>query len=164
MGQLLLHIKRRKMSTDHQYVMLADKAWHEALEIAKSKEGWKVEKDDKEMGDLIESCRNSAGRKIYRCKATINIPPKLLIAALTNTDKVTTWNHTLTEARTLKKISDTVAISYQVTSDGGGGLVSARDFIHVSMQGYDGRSFVMGGCSVDYRASHGPGCQIVPPA
>ena len=66
------------------------------------------------QGDLVESCRNSAGRKIYRCKATISIPPKLLIAALTDTDKVTSWNHTLTEARTLKKISDTVSISYQV--------------------------------------------------
>ena len=61
----------------------------------------------------------------------------------------------------------------QVTSDGGGGLVSARDFIYVSLQGYDGRSFVMGGCSVEYRdgpaggkivrAVNGPGCQIVSP-
>eukprot|EP00091_Calanus_sinicus_P013032 TRINITY_DN29028_c0_g1_i1.p2 TRINITY_DN29028_c0_g1~~TRINITY_DN29028_c0_g1_i1.p2 ORF type:complete len:116 (-),score=31.96 TRINITY_DN29028_c0_g1_i1:32-379(-) len=115
------------MTPDREYVAVADKAWHEALEIAKSKEGWKVEKEDKELGDLVESCKNSAGRKIYRCKATIAIPPKLLVAVLTDTDKVTTWNFTLTEARTLKRISDTVAISYQVTSDGGGGLVSARD-------------------------------------
>merc|ERR1712212_846267 len=85
------------MTTDAEYVKIADKAWHEALEIAKSKDGWKVEKDDKELGDLVESCRNSSGRKIYRCKATISIPPKLLIAALTDTDKVTSWNHTLTE-------------------------------------------------------------------
>ena len=60
-----------------------------------------------------------------------------------------------------------------MTSDGGGGLVSARDFIYVSMQGYDGRTFVMGGCSVEYkdgpsggkivRAVNGPGCQMVIP-
>eukprot|EP00092_Neocalanus_flemingeri_P025915 GFUD01028084.1.p2 GENE.GFUD01028084.1~~GFUD01028084.1.p2 ORF type:complete len:233 (-),score=76.99 GFUD01028084.1:43-690(-) len=161
------------MTTDTEYVKIAEKAWREALEIAKSVEGWKVEKEDKELGDIVESCRNSAGRKIYRCKSTISIPPKLLIAALTDTDRVTTWNFTLTEARTLKKISDTVAISYQVTSDGGGGLVSARDFIYVSMQGYDGRTFVMGGQSVEYkdgptsggivRAVNGPGCQMVIP-
>jgi len=161
------------MTTDGEYVKTADKAWHDALEIAKSKEGWKVEKEDKELGDLVESSKNSAGRKIYRCKTTISIPPKLLIAALTDTDNVTSWNFTLTEARTLKRISDTVAISYQVTSDGGGGLVSARDFIYVSMQGYDGRTFVMGGCSVEYkdgpsggkivRAVNGPGCQMVIP-
>jgi len=162
------------MTTDSEYVKIADKAWHEALEIAKSTDGWKVEKEDKDLGDTVESKKNSAGRKIYRCKGTINIPPKLLIEALTDTDKVTTWNLTLTEAKTLKKISNTVSISYQVTSDGGGGLVSARDFIYVSMQGYDGRTFVMGGCSVDFkdgpvskgivRAVNGPGCQMVIPA
>merc|ERR1711915_865014 len=143
MGQLL-ELRATIMTTDSEYVKIADKAWHEALEIAKSTDGWKVEKEDKDLGDTVESKKNSAGRKIYRCKGTINIPPKLLIEALTDTDKVTTWNLTLTEAKTLKKISNTVSISYQVTSDGGGGLVSARDFIYVSMQGYDGRTFVMG--------------------
>ena len=49
--------------------------------------------------------------------------------------------------------------------------MSARDFIYVSMQGYDGRTFVMGGRSVEYkdgppsggivRAENGPGCQMV---
>ena len=29
-------------------------------------------------------------------------------------DKVTTWNHTLTESKTLKKLNDEVIISYQV--------------------------------------------------
>ena len=51
--------------------------------------------------------------------------------------------------------------------------MSARDFIYVSLQGYDGRTFVMGGCSVEYkddpstgnivRALNGPGCQMVSP-
>jgi len=161
------------MTTDSEYSKIAETAWHEAVEITKSDEGWKVEKEDKDKGVLVESSRNSAGRKIYRCKATISCPPKFLIAALTDTDKVTSWNNTLTEARTLRKISSTVAISYQVTSDGGGGLVSARDFIYVSLQGYDGRTFVMGGRSVEYkedpstgsivRAIQGPGCTMVSP-
>ena len=34
------------------------------------------------QGDIVESKKNKSGRKIYRCKAKINIPPKLLIEAI----------------------------------------------------------------------------------
>ena len=62
----------------------------------------------------MESRKNSAGRKIYRCKAKIEMPAKLLIEAISNTDKVCEWNATLTEARVLKTINKDCAISYQV--------------------------------------------------
>merc|ERR1712045_100902 len=148
------------MMSDSEYVKLADEAWKE-------------EKNDKNTGDVVESRKNSAGRKIYRCKAKIEMPAKLLIEAISNTDKVCEWNATLTEARVLKTINKDCVISYQVTSEGGGGMVSARDFVYVSKKGYDGREFVMGGMSVEYkdapaqgkivRAHNGPGCQMVIP-
>jgi len=152
---------------------LGGDAWEEAVEIAKSEDGWKEEKNDKKTGDTVESKKNKKGRKIYRCKARINIPPKLLIAAISDTDSVTTWNTTLTEAKLLKTLNDECAISYQVTCDGGGGMVSARDFVYASKKGYMGEVFVMGGLSVDYkdapapskivRAVNGVGCQMVTP-
>jgi len=161
------------MSTDAEYIKLAGEAWEEAVEIAKSEDGWKEEKNDKKTGDTVESKKNKKGRKIYRCKARINIPTKLLIAAISDTDSVTTWNTTLTEARVLKTLNDECAISYQVTCDGGGGMVSARDFVYASKKGYMGEVFVMGGLSVDYkdapasnkivRAVNGVGCQMVTP-
>jgi len=161
------------MKTDTEYIKIAEGAWEEAIELARSADGWKEEKSDKKTGDIVESKKNAKGKKIYRCKAKINISAKLLVESLSNTDKTTEWNNTLTEARVLKKLSDTVAISYQVTADGGGGLVSARDFIYVSKTGYEGEVFIMGGCSVEYkdgpssskivRAVNGPGCQIVTP-
>merc|ERR1719481_1058845 len=86
---------------------------------------------------------------------------------------MTEWNHTLTQVRALKKLSDKVIISYQVTSDGGGGLVSPRDFVLSFKKGYDGDVFVSGGRSVEFkdapsdpklvRAINGPGCQMVLP-
>merc|ERR1711874_74775 len=146
------------MTSDSDYVKLAE-------------DDWKEEKKDKNTGDIVESRKNSAGRKIYRCKASIGMPAKLLIEAISNTDKVCEWNKTLTEARVLKTINKDCVISYQVTSDGGGGMVSARDFVYVSKKGYDGVTFVMGGQSVEYsdapakgkivRAHNGPGCQMV---
>merc|ERR1711875_214846 len=151
MGEIHKKHPTTTMSTDAEYIKLAGEAWEEAVEIAKSEDGWKEEKNDKKTGDTVESKKNKKGRKIYRCKARINIPPKLLIAAISDTDSVTTWNTTLTEARVLKTLNDECAFSYQVTCDGGGGMVSARDFVYASKKGYVGEVFVMGGLSVDYK-------------
>ena len=38
-----------------------------------------------------------------------------------------------------------------MTSDGGGGMVSSRDFVYAAKTGYKGDVFVMGGRSVDYK-------------
>ena len=35
------------MITDEQYLKIADEAFDEALEIVRSSDGWKVEKEDK---------------------------------------------------------------------------------------------------------------------
>ena len=51
---------------------------------------------------------------IKGCKASIGMPAKLLIEAISNTDKVCEWNKTLTEARVLKTINKDCVISYQV--------------------------------------------------
>jgi len=161
------------MTTDSEFIKTAEEAWKEAVELADSTDGWKEEKKDKSNGDIVESKKKNGGRKIYRCRAKIAMPSKLLIEAMSATDSVTEWNTTLTEARILKSLNDDCAISYQVTSGGGGGMVSARDFVYVSKKGYHGNVFVMGGKSVDFkdapssgkivRAINGPGCQMVGP-
>merc|ERR1712106_192138 len=161
------------MTTDAEYIKTAEDAWLEAIEIAKSEDGWKEEKSNKKNGDLVESKKNEKGCKIYRAKATVAIPPKLLIEAFSDTDNMTEWNKTLTTAKVLKTLSDDVIISYQVTTDGGGGLVSARDFVFISKKGYEGEVFIAGGKSIEFkdapsggklvRAINGPGCQMVIP-
>ena len=44
-----------------------------------------------------------------------------------------------------------VILSRQVTADGGGGMVSSRDFVYCAKTGFKGDVFVMGGRSVDYK-------------
>ena len=63
----------------------------------------------------MESRKTSKGRKIYRCKARIEMPAKVLIEAMSDTDKITEWNKTLTEARVLKVLNEKCVISYQVS-------------------------------------------------
>ena len=45
------------------------------------------------------------------------MPASLLIEAMSDTDKVTEWNKTLTEARVLKVLNQDCVISYQVSFD-----------------------------------------------
>ena len=52
------------------------------------------------------------------------MPPKLLIEAISDTDKVCEWNKTLTEARVLKTINKDCVISYQVGQDRPGNRVT----------------------------------------
>ena len=56
----------------------------------------------------------------------------------------------------------------QVTSDGGGGMVSSRDFVYAAKTGYKGDVFVMGGRSVDYKDAPSSSkivrCESIPPA
>merc|ERR1712079_277129 len=153
------HRTSRKMVSDAEYLKMAEESYRESINIAKS-DGWNVEKEDKVNNVVVEMKKNKKGRKIYRCTAKIPMPARLLVENIVDTDRVTSWNTTLTEARVLKKISDTVAISYQITTGAAGGMVSARDFI-------------FGGKSIEFkdgpkngrivRAINGPGCQMVRP-
>ena len=102
------------MSTDSEYINIANEAWTEAVSLAQLTHGWKEEKVDKVTGVIVESRKKDNGRNIYRCRANIDIPAKLLISAITDTDRVSEWNKTLTEAKVLKSLSSDVAITYHV--------------------------------------------------
>ena len=86
-------------------------------------------------------------------------------------DNLTSWNTTLTQSKTLKSVRGDTRVTYQVTSEGGGGVVSARDFVYGSKSLVSGNKMIIGGLSVTVeeqpevkgvvRAVHGPGCQMV---
>ena len=123
-----------KTFEDSDYIKTAEEAWQEAIDIAQSEEGWKEEKSDKNTvgwdvlvlkpsicyfkGDTVESRKNSKGKKIYRCKARIEMPARVLIEAMSDTDRLTEWNKTLTQAKVLKVLNEECSISYQVRSLG----------------------------------------------
>ena len=159
-----------KMSqTDEQIVELVSAALESAMELAVEEEGWTVEKEQGEA--TVKSKKNKDGRKVWLCTAMVDISPKDLWAKLLDTDNLTAWNTTVTESKTIKKLDGDVKVSYQVTSEGGGGIVSARDFVYGFKTLEKDGTFTIGGMSVEVaekpeqkgrvRAVHGPGCQIV---
>ena len=155
--------------TDEQIVEMVSGALEYAMELAAEEEGWTVEKEKGEA--TVKVKKNKEDRKVWLCTATVDIAPKDLWDKLLDTDNLTAWNTTLTESKTIKKLDGDVKVSYQVTSEGGGGVVSARDFVYGSKTLIKDGIFTIGGMSVEVaeqpekkgcvRAVHGPGCQMV---
>ena len=95
-------------------------------------------------------------------------PPRPALKDIPNSTK---WNKTLTKCQVVNELSEDIKVTYQVTSEGGGGLVSARDFVLVVKQGYKGKDYLQAGCSIEHpdvpkdkkivRAWNGPGGQLV---
>merc|ERR1712098_138139 len=134
--------------SDQQIVDKVKAALDTAIGILNDKDGWKVEKE--KDGATIKSKKNAEGRKVWMCEVVTPVAASKLWEKLQDTDSIASWNTTLTESRVLRHIGD-VKLSYQMTAEGGAGLVSARDFV------YGGKSEVSG----RVRAMHGPGCQTV---
>ena len=146
----------------------------DALETAiklVEEDGWNEEKEEGEA--VVRSKINKEGRKIWLCQTTVNVAPKVLEKKLMDIDNLTSWNNTVTESKVLKNLKKDVFVSYAVTAEGAGGLVSARDFVYGGKFMHSGGRFVIGGMSVEIdgqpleggkvRAWHGPSCQIVSP-
>ena len=47
------------MISDEEYLKIADEAYTEAVEIVRSTDGWKVEKEDKPNNVIVEMKKNS---------------------------------------------------------------------------------------------------------
>ena len=53
--------------SDTDYIAQAEKAYKEALDIVRNKEGWSTEKEDKKNQVIVQMKKNAQGRKIYLC-------------------------------------------------------------------------------------------------
>ena len=119
------------MTSHEELVNTVNRAAEEAYEIILSTDGWKEVKSN-EHGDTVVSKKSKSGRMIYRLHFVVDVAPDKLIPALQDISKITEWNKTLSTSEIVLEVNDAVAISYQITAEGGGGVVSARDFILIS--------------------------------
>ena len=160
------------MSNSKELFNTVNDAYEEAYEILNSEDNWKVVKRN-EHEDVVVTKKNKRGKNIYRIKSIINVAPEKLILAMQDLPNTPKWNTTLTKCEILSELSEDVKVTYQVTSGGGGNLVSPRDFVLVVKKGYKGGDYFQAGCSIEYpdapkdknivRAWNGPGGQMIRP-
>ena len=118
------------MSDQQSLQDTAHNAFEDAYNLLRTEEEWKEVKKN-EVGDSVVTRKNKSGKNIYRIKAVIDVAPSTLINSLKDISQQTSWNKTLTKMSVLSDVSDDVIVTYQVTTEGGGGIVSARDFVLV---------------------------------
>merc|ERR1712088_50425 len=94
--------------TDDQIVEVVTAALNYAVELSEEEEGWKVEKE--EGNAVVKVKKNKEDRKVWLCTATVDIAPKVLWDKLLDTDNLTSWNTTLTQSKTIKKLPGDVNV------------------------------------------------------
>ncbi|KAI9564628.1 hypothetical protein GHT06_008369 [Daphnia sinensis] len=162
----------RSSVEDDELARKALESFEEALSTINS-DGWKIEKQTPE-GDVVHSKFIRRNHKIFRITGTVDIPPKLLFDELDrNIENVPSWNPTLLECRTLKTVNEKVSISYQLAAEGGGGIISSRDFINLRYCEVRDGVYICAGTSIVFpempaqkgyvRGENGPGCWVMTP-
>lgn len=130
------------------YRRLAKEALLIACNSMKSEE-WEVESTSEE--DIVYSRKIFRDKKIYKFVGTISAAPTVVFEQMyVKFEDAPNWNRSLVECRVLKKIDDATDIVYQVAAEGGGGLVSSRDFITVRTWEKAGDDYISSGISINY--------------
>ena len=158
------------MASHISFYNAAKTAFDETYELINSTENWKEVKRT-QLGDVVATKKNTRGDNIYRINSIIDTSAEKLIKALQDVSNSTKWNKTLTKCEVISELDEGVQITYQITSGGGGNLVSPRDFALVIKKGYIGKDYLQAGCSIEHpdapknenlvRAWNGPGGQMV---
>ncbi|KAG8227548.1 hypothetical protein J437_LFUL000648 [Ladona fulva] len=146
-------------------------------------DSWRLEKrgsgDTSEGGDACDEVFSMVhpgqkGKKIYRLRGRVEIAPKVLLDELfSRLENVPSWNPTILESHRIQTVDDHTDISYIVTAEGGGGLVSSRDFVNLRHWDVIDGSYISAGVSVTHpekppqkkyvRGENGPGCWAMSP-
>lgn len=69
---------------------------------------------------------------VLNFQSEINVPPKYLLEELYfGVGDLPKWNRTVKESHKVQTIDEYTDITYQVSEEGAGGLVSSRDFVNL---------------------------------
>ncbi|XP_068621859.1 steroidogenic acute regulatory protein-like [Battus philenor] len=91
---------------------------------------WRVEKRGSHRGDIVESTNTEQYGKVYKFTGVVECPAKFLYDEFKNNmTKLPEWNPTIVKSEIIKELGPGIDLSYQVTAGGGGGFISARDFV-----------------------------------
>ncbi|KAJ9595086.1 hypothetical protein L9F63_013612, partial [Diploptera punctata] len=134
---------------------------------------WKLEKQTLE-GDTIYSKELPHGMKVLKLTFIVDFSPRLLLEELFHrVGNIPKWNPTVLETRIVQVIDEHTDICYQVAKEGGGGIVSSRDFVILRHWGMKEGSYVSAGVSVLHpdippvkkyvRGENGPTCWVIRP-
>lgn len=112
---------------ENEYKMAGTQALHESWDMLNSDE-WKLEKENI-CTDTVHTMMMSS-TKVYKLTAIINLSPKYLLDELFfKVENIPSWNPALLESHKIQTLDENTDITYQISADGGAGVVASRDFV-----------------------------------
>lgn len=133
------------------------------------KTDWKLEKQ--RDCDCVFSRKDPKAGMIFRLESEINVPPKYLLEELYfGVGDLPKWNRTVKESHKVQTIDEYTDITYQVSEEGAGGLVSSRDFVNLRHWAHIENTYVIACVKCEHpklppskfvRAENGPGGYVV---
>jgi hypothetical protein len=165
-------VGRRELSQDMKYRQEGQEVLEVSWRILHSPD-WKLEKETAD-GDKVYSKKMPGVGKVLKLTGTISFPAhQLLHEVLSRAESIPKWNPTILEAHMIQVIDAHTDISYQIAKEGGGGIVSSRDFVILRHWGMKDSCYVSAGISVKHpkvppnkqyvRGESGPSCWVLRP-
>ncbi|KAJ8925633.1 hypothetical protein NQ315_009478 [Exocentrus adspersus] len=160
-----------KLSRDQEenYKLLAAKTLQDAWDLFQKKD-WKLEKQH--ASDFVCSRVDSKGTKIFRLQGEINASPRLLLDELYfRVQDLPKWNSTIKESHKIQAINENTDITYHISADAVGGLITSRDFVNLRHWAYVEDCYIICNVKTDHpslpvnkkfvRGENGVGCWIM---
>ncbi|CAG0897494.1 unnamed protein product [Cyprideis torosa] len=103
----------------------------QAVDMLQSDQGWRFVQDSQVTGDTVMCKYFKKLGTVFRLTGFVDrfTPREILDELFYKFTEIPSWNSSILTARTLQIIDEFTDISYQLTGDQGGGLISSRDFV-----------------------------------
>ncbi|XP_046570386.1 stAR-related lipid transfer protein 3-like isoform X2 [Haliotis rubra] len=151
------------------YLSIGLSAWNNMWDMITSDDSeWKKEAGTDPTGGCVHSRTVPTHGKVFRLQGLVELSPADLFREIvTNQSEQPDWNPTVIECRTLQVINDNTDVSYNVAAEGGGGLITSRDFVTVRHWGVKDGTYMSAGIATTHpemppqkkyvRGENGPG-------
>ncbi|XP_066143011.1 steroidogenic acute regulatory protein-like isoform X1 [Euwallacea fornicatus] len=113
------------------------------------KQDWKLEKQQNQ--DLVFVRKDAVVGTIFKLETEINVSPRYLLDELYfGVTNLTKWNSSIKESHKVQAIDEYTDITYQISADGAGGLVSSRDFVNLRHWAHIEETYVLASVKCDH--------------
>ncbi|KAG8429324.1 hypothetical protein GDO86_020513, partial [Hymenochirus boettgeri] len=123
--------RRAVTPQEWEYVRQGKEALQVVEQILSLESNWKFEKRN-DAGDVVFSLEIPFHGKTFILKTMMQCPAETVYQeVMLQPEKMVLWNKTVAACQILQRVDDNTLISYDVSAEAAGGMVSSRDFVNV---------------------------------
>ncbi|XP_072123339.1 steroidogenic acute regulatory protein, mitochondrial [Mobula birostris] len=156
------------------YVKQGQEALHKSLSILQDTSGWKTEIEAINGDKVVSKMLPDIG-KVFKLEVVMDKPTDLLYSELFDrVEQMGEWNPNIKQVKILKRINKETMVTYEVSAETAGNVISPRDFVSVRYAKRRGSTCFLAGMSTHcnlmpqqngfIRGENGPTCIVLRPS